>query len=133
MSAIAGAGLKSLKKASKPKPKSGGGRGDLLDAIRNPPTLRKSKPEGDEGGGADGGGGRGGGGGGGGGGMYGGEVDGKWVNKKPPAGMDMFAEMDWKKRQKAAKAEWEAEQGGESDASDDEVARRQDLTEKLAS
>ena len=45
----------------------------------------------------------------------------------------MFAEMDWKKRQKAAQAEWEAEQGGESDASDDEGARRQDLTEKLAS
>ena len=37
--------------------------------------------------------------------------------KKPPAGMDMFAEMDWKKKAKAARDEWEAARtGGEADA-----------------
>ena len=34
----------------------------------------------------------------------------RWVNKKPPAGVsgDMFAEMAWKKKQKAAKEAWVA-------------------------
>lgn len=32
----------------------------------------------------------------------------RWVNKKPPPSVagDMFAEMAWKKKQKAAKQEW---------------------------
>jgi hypothetical protein len=42
--------------------------------------------------------------------QYGGPVDGKWKNAKVPESVagDMFAEMAWKKKQKAAKAEWEA-------------------------
>lgn len=37
----------------------------------------------------------------------------KWVNKKIPPNVagDMFGEMAWKKKQKAAKAEWEAAKG----------------------
>jgi hypothetical protein len=32
----------------------------------------------------------------------------RWVNRKPPPNVagDMFAEMAWKKKQKAAKQEW---------------------------
>lgn len=47
-------------------------------------------------------------------------VGGKWVMAKPPPGLDMFAEMDWKKKAKLAKAKWEdtrkssAALGGES-------------------
>ena len=44
--------------------------------------------------------------------QYGGPVDGKYKMSKPPPGMDMFAEMEWKKKAKAAKAEWEAANGG---------------------
>ena len=45
--------------------------------------------------------------------QYGGPVDGKWKNAKVPESVagDMFAEMAWKKKQKAAKAEWEAANG----------------------
>ena len=45
---------------------------------------------------------------------YGGpDKDGRWKNSKPPAslGNDMFKEMAWKKKQKAAKAAWQALQG----------------------
>ena len=41
-------------------------------------------------------------------GPYGGEVKGQWVNAKPPPTMDMFQEIAWKKKQREAKAEWEA-------------------------
>eukprot|EP01051_Picozoa_sp_SAG22_P033391 SAG22_NODE_14598_length_370_cov_1.129151_1_plen_110_part_01 len=34
-------------------------------------------------------------------------VDGKWVMAKPPPGLGMFAEMDWKKKAKSAKTKWE--------------------------
>eukprot|EP01046_Picozoa_sp_COSAG06_P040155 COSAG06_NODE_4828_length_3926_cov_3.148680_2_plen_147_part_00 len=57
-------------------------------------------------------GGGGGGGGGGGDGGYGKVVDGVFKIGKPPPGMDMFGEMDWKKKAKKAKAEWEAKNGG---------------------
>lgn len=45
--------------------------------------------------------------------QYGGPVDGKWKNAKVPDSVagDMFKEMAWKKKQKAAKAEWEAANG----------------------
>ena len=52
------------------------------------------------------------GGGGGGGGGYGKVVDGAFKIGKPPPGMDMFGEMDWKKKAKKAKADWEAKRGG---------------------
>ena len=44
--------------------------------------------------------------------QYGKPVDGAWVNAKvPPAvALDMFQEMAWKRRQKEAKAAWEASQ-----------------------
>ena len=108
LSAIQGGGLKSLKK-SKPEPKkSGGGRAGLLDAIIGGAKLRSTKPKDGSAGGRAGGAGQG-----------GSETDGgsefgpPW-NKKPPPHVagDMFAEMKWKKQQKAAKAKWEAENGG---------------------
>ena len=39
-------------------------------------------------------------------------VDGKFKTGKPPPGMDMFGEMEWKKKAKQAKADWEAKNGG---------------------
>lgn len=39
-------------------------------------------------------------------------VDGKFKIGKPPPGMDMFGEMEWKKKAKQAKADWEAKNGG---------------------
>ena len=39
---------------------------------------------------------------------FGSVVDGKWVNAKPPAGIEMFAEIAWKKKQRTAKQEWES-------------------------
>lgn len=59
-------------------------------------------------------GGAGGSGGGAGGSTYGEVVDGKFKIGKPPPGMDMFGEMDWKKKAKKAKADWEAKNGGPS-------------------
>ena len=61
-------------------------------------------------------------------------VDGKWKNKTPPDHLDMFGEMAWKKKQKAAKAAWEEEQAkGDADSvdEDDEVSRMKDLETKL--
>ena len=61
-------------------------------------------------------------------------VDGKWKNKTPPDHLDMFGEMAWKKKQKAAKATWEEEQAkGDADSvdEDDEVSRMKDLETKL--
>ena len=39
---------------------------------------------------------------------FGSVVDGKWTNAKPPAGIEMFAEIAWKKKQRTAKQEWES-------------------------
>ena len=42
---------------------------------------------------------------------YGNVVGGEFVINKPPVGLDMFAEMAWKKKAKAAKAEWNKQHG----------------------
>lgn len=134
MSQIA-AGMKLKSTKDKPKPSGGGGRGDLLDAIRNGPKLKKTKPAGDSGdvGGSGGGGGS----------SknageneYGDVVDGKWKDKSPPAHLDMMAEMGWKRKQKEAKAAWEEEQAkanADSADEDDEMNRRKNLNSRLTS
>lgn len=75
--------------------KSGGGRGDLLAAIKNGATLKKAEAAGSNNvvNSTN---------------KYGEVIDGAWVMKKAPSGMDMFAEMNWKKEAKKAKEEWEA-------------------------
>lgn len=87
-----------LKKADsvkrKPAGKAGGGRGELLAAIKSGAALKKAEAR--DSSSVDNVG------------KYGEVIDGAWVMKKPPSGMDMFAEMNWKKQAKRAKEEWEA-------------------------